>query len=168
MVGRNPCCGQLAPPIPVERITGLGVYLHHNDIHSHGFDYHHFVVTLGFVVVIVTSMICLFSFPDSDDEDEDAEADVAGDGDCEEFIDGMAPTSKRKKVARRDALNKCLGTGEYPEFTGLTGVVDELDHSSTECLDFVKLLWPDYLCEHIAVQTNLYARQSNASGWVNL
>ena len=33
-------------------------------------------------------------------------------------------------------------------------------------LRFVKLLWPDSLCEHIAVQTNLYARQSNASGWV--
>ena len=109
----------------------------------------------------------MFSFPDSDDEDEDAEVDVAGGGDSEELLDGMAPTSKRKEIARRDALNKCLGTGEYPEFTGLTGVVDELDPLSTECLDFVKLLWPDSLCEHIAVQTNLYARQSNASGWVD-
>ena len=58
---------------------------------------------------------------------------------------------KHKKVARRNALNKYLVTGEYPEFTGLTGVVDELDPSSTECLDFVKLLWPDSLCEHIDV-----------------
>ena len=68
----------------------------HNDIHSHGFDYRHFVVTFNFVVVIVTSMICLFSFPDSDDEDENAEVDVAGYGDSEEMLDEMAPTSKRK------------------------------------------------------------------------
>ena len=41
--------------------------------------------------------------------------DVAGDGDSEEFdLDGMAPTSMHKKVARRDTLNKCLGTGEIP------------------------------------------------------
>ena len=63
----------------------------------------------------------IFFSPDSDDEDEDAEVDVAGDGDCEELLDGMAPTSKHKTIARHDALNKCLGTGEYPEFTGLTG-----------------------------------------------
>ena len=24
MVGQDPCCGQLAPPIPVERMTGFG------------------------------------------------------------------------------------------------------------------------------------------------
>ena len=100
-------------------------------------------------------MIFFFFFPDSDDED--TVVDVAGDDDSEELLDGMAPTSKRnKKIARREALNKCLGTGEYPEFIGVTGVVDEVDPSSTECLDFVKLLWPDFLCEHIAVQTNLY------------
>ena len=73
------------------------MYLPHTDIiHSHGFDYHHFVVTLGFVVVIVTSMICLFSFPDSDNEDEDEKVDVAGDSDSEELLDGMAPTKVRK------------------------------------------------------------------------
>ena len=66
-------------------------------------------------------MICLFSFPDSDDEDEDAEVDVAGDGDSEELLDGMAPTSKRKKVARRDALNKCLAMGTREYLASTTG-----------------------------------------------
>ena len=47
-------------------------------------------------------------------------------------------------------------------------MVDELDSLSTECLNFVKLLWPDSLCEHITVQTNLFTRQSNASGWVDI
>ena len=82
--GQNLCCGQLPPPPPPPHSFELvyqtyrapGVLTH---IHGHGFDYRHFVVTLGFVVVIITSMICLFSFPDSDDKDEDAQVAVVGD-----------------------------------------------------------------------------------------
>ena len=54
------------------------------------------MVTLGFVVVIITSMICLFSFPDSDDENENAEVDIAGYGDSEDMLEEMAPTPKHK------------------------------------------------------------------------
>ena len=47
----------------------------------------------------------------------------------------------------------------------MVGPVDQLDPSVTPCLDFVKLLWPDSLCEYIAEQTNLYARLCGAKGW---
>ena len=47
-----------------------------------------------------------------------------------------------QSIARRNALTKCLSSGEYPEFTGFTGVVDELDPSSTKCLE---AYGPDFL-----------------------
>ena len=77
---------------------------------------------------------CKFFF--SSGSESDTVVDVAGDGDT---ADGMVPTSKRKKLVRGDTLTKCLSSGEYPEFTGFTGVVDELHPLSTECLDFVKV-----------------------------
>ena len=71
----------------------------------------------------------------------------------------MVPTPARKKAAREDALSKALNLGEYPEYRGLHGVVDELDIS-------LKLLWPDTLMLHVAHQTNLYARNCNVGNWV--
>ncbi len=50
-------------------------------------------------------------------------------------------------------------SGKYPEFKG---AADKVDPSNTAFIDFVKLLWPDSLCEHIAEQINLYATQCNA------
>ena len=72
------------------------------------------------------------------------------------IIDGMVPTPARKKAAREDALSKALNLGEYPEYRGLHGVVDEL-----------VLLWPDTLMLHVAHQTNLYARNSHVGNWVD-
>ena len=34
-------------------------------------------------------------------------------------------------------------------------------------MDFLKILWPDSLCEHIAVETNTYDRQEGAKNWVD-
>ena len=34
-------------------------------------------------------------------------------------------------------------------------------------LDFLKIIWPDPLCEHIAVETSTYARQEGARNWVD-
>ena len=81
------------------------------------------------------------------------------------LTDGMAPTTKRLKLARSDGLKKSLDTGAYPLFHGVSGVVDQLDPLVHNSLDFVKLLWPDSLCEHIADQTNLYAKQQGADKW---
>lgn len=85
--------------------------------------------------------------------------------DGEELVDGMAPTPKRIKLAKSDGLKKALSTGKYPHFEGVAGVAEKLDPSLHSCIDYVKLLWPDSLCEHIATQTNLYARQQGADNW---
>ena len=50
------------------------------------------------------------------------------------LIDGMVPTPARKKAAREDALSKALNLGEYPEYRGLHGVVDELDPKYCHCM----------------------------------
>ena len=42
-----------------------------------------------------------------------------------------------------------------------------MDPSSDSTLDFLKLLWPDSLCEHIAGETNEYARQVKDKNWVD-
>lgn len=79
----------------------------------------------------------------------------------------MAPTPTRRRIAREDGLRKALATGEYPEFGGLSGVVDLYDPREVTSLDFVKELWPDSLCEHIAQETNIYARQRAPRNWVD-
>ena len=88
-------------------------------------------------------------FPDSEVEGDD------------ELVDGTAPTLKRRRLAREDGLQKALASGLYPEFLGVAGPVNRMNPSSDSTLDFLKLLWPDSLCEHIAGETNEYARQVN-------
>ncbi len=87
----------------------------------------------------------------SDDEDTE---NVEGEEE-DELVDGMAPTPKRRKLAGEDASRKAKSTGKYPEFKGVVGAADKVDLSNTAFIDFVKLLWPDSLCEH--VETGLLA-----------
>ena len=96
----------------------------------------------------------------SDDEDTE---DRGGGGGGDKLVDGMAPTPEQRKLARQDGLRKAKSTGKYPEFKGVVGAADKVNPSNT--IDFVKLLWPDSLCEHIAEQTNLYATQCGAKSW---
>ncbi len=51
----------------------------------------------------------------SDDEDTGGEEE-------DELVDGMAPTPKRRKLAREDALRKAKSTGKYPEFKGVVEI----------------------------------------------
>ncbi|XP_064384897.1 uncharacterized protein LOC135333791 [Halichondria panicea] len=74
----------------------------------------------------------------SDDEDTE---DGGGGGD--KLVDGMAPTPKRRKLARQDGLRKAKSTEKYPEFKGVVGAADKVDPCNTAFIDFVKLLWPD-------------------------
>ena len=85
----------------------------------------------------------------------------------DELVNGMAPTLKRRRLAREDGLVKALASGLYPEFLGFAGPVNRMDPSSDSTLDFLKLLWPDSLSEHIAGETNEYARQVKANNWVD-
>ena len=85
------------------------------------------------------------------------------------MLEGQPPDTKRRKLAKGDGLKKSLQSGDYPEFTGPScGVTKdyELDPSDS-CLEFTKLLWPDVLCEHIAVETNRYARTLGTKRWVD-
>ena len=85
----------------------------------------------------------------------------------DELVDGAAPTLKRRRLAREDGLQKALASGLYPEFLGVAGPVNRMDPSCDSMLDFLKLLWPDCLCEHIAGETNEYATQVKAKNWVD-
>ena len=108
------------------------------------------------------SLYCFVIFL-TDEEDEDSEE---GGGDME-ISDGIAPNPKRRKLCREDGLCKSLKSGLYPQFLGIAGPVVNTDPLTTSCLEFVKLLWPDCLCDHIASETNAYARQSGAKDWVD-
>ena len=85
-----------------------------------------------------TNEVLLLYTADSGDEVE-VDVDDADSSAADALIDGMVPTPARKKAAREDALSKALNLGEYPEYRGLHGVVDELD-PVTACLQFLKLL----------------------------
>ena len=50
-----------------------------------------------------------------------------------------------------------LDSGLYPQFLGVAGPSDLTNPLSTSSLEFVKILWPDCLCEYIAPQTNANA-----------
>ena len=50
-----------------------------------------------------------------------------------------------KMAFRRRLRRGC----SYPNFLGVAGPVNRMDPSSDSTLDFLKLLWPDSLCEHI-------------------
>lgn len=113
------------------------------------FSFTFFSCVLLLLSVFSLMFRCIFS----ETEGSDIDADLS------------LPAAKRKKLAREDALQKAKSSGKYPEFIGLVGPADELDPSVVSCLDFVKLLWPNSLCQHIAEQTNLYARQQCAKGW---
>ena len=70
-----------------------------------------------------------------------------------------------KMALRRHLRPGCMNL--YPEFLGVAGPVNRMDPSSDSTLDFLKLLWPDSLSEHIAGETNEYARQVKANNWVD-
>ena len=50
------------------------------------------------------------SFDEEEDEEEEEE---------ESDLEGMAPTPKRRKLAREKALTNSLGSGLYPVFMGI-------------------------------------------------
>ena len=61
-----------------------------------------------FCVCVVLTVAISFCHVDASD-DEDTE-DGGGGGEEDELVDGMAPTPKRRKLARQDALRKAKST----------------------------------------------------------
>ena len=122
-------------------------------------------------------MIC-FSVIDAVGDDDDGVSDGvvlrSGAGCCGsedkllEELEGLAPTPKRRKMAREDGLKKALESGVYPSFDGVSrGVTKDYELASDRpCVKYFKLLWPEELCLDIAVETNKYARSEGAKEWV--
>ena len=92
-----------------------------------------------------------------DDDTTDGALEGGEKSDESDLADGSVPTPKRRKLAREDGLRKALDSGLYPQFLGVAGPSDLTNPLSTSSLEFVKILWPDSLCEYIASQTNAYA-----------
>ena len=58
---------------------------------------------------------------DSCDDSGDSEEEEEEEEEEEMDLDGMAPTSKRRKFAQRRALHASLHSGHYPHFLGASG-----------------------------------------------
>ena len=104
---------------------------------------------------------------DAEEESEDSEDEESEDSDdeCEEL--GI-PTAKRRKLANEEALKLSLSSGLYPQYLGIEGPFMPRDPTSFDALDFLKLMWPEALCELIVVETNRYAAQKKAKNWVDI
>ena len=88
--------------------------------------------------------------------------------DEENGLEGMAPTTKRCKVARGKALSASLKFGKYPTFLRMHGPTQKVNPNDGSVLDYLLILWPAALCHLIAVETNRYALQRGVSGWCDV
>ena len=114
---------------------------------------------------MVRSLVSLLFIPDDDTTDDASEG--GEESDESDLVDGSVPTPKRRKLAREDGLRKALDSGLYPQFLGVAGPSDLTNPLSTSSLEFVKILWPDSLCEYVASQTNAYAIEKGAQNFVD-
>ena len=114
---------------------------------------------------MVRSLVSLLFIPDDDTTNDASEG--GEESDESDLADGSVPTPKRRKLAREDGLRKALDSGLYPQFLGVAGPSDLTNPLSTSSLEFVKILWPDSLCEYIASQTNAYAIEKGAQNFVD-
>ena len=79
----------------------------------------------------------------------------------------MAPTPKRRKHAREEALKASLHSGRYPTFQGVEGPTNDLDPTTSSAFEYLELVWPNSLCDLMALETNKYAVQKGVSNWEN-
>lgn len=91
---------------------------------------------------------------------------VFTDSDSDSDEDNVVPTRKHRRVFNEEALQLSLHSGRYPEFLGVEGPRDRNDPQETSPLEYLFLLWPETLCEVIAVETNRYGRR--LSDWVDV
>ena len=103
---------------------------------------------------------------EEEDEEDDEEGEEEGNLETDEgssnddALNCAAPTPKRRKFARDKALVASLGSGLHPTFQGIHGPVDPKDN---DALKYLRLLWPESLCELIALETDRYANQKGVS-----
>ena len=111
---------------------------------------------------------------EEEDEEDDEEGEEEGNLETDEessdddALDGAAPTPKRRKFARDKALEASLGSGLYPTFQGIHGPAQDLNPKDNDALEYLRLLWPESLCELIALETDRYANQKGVTNWVSV
>ena len=101
------------------------------------------------------------------DEEEEEEESEQSEEEDESDLEGMAPTPKRRKLARGKALKVSLQSGLYPPFRGIEGPSRDVDPGDSSAMDYLLLLWPSSLCELIALESNRYALQRGLANWRN-
>ena len=75
----------------------------------------------------------------------------------EEESDGLAvPNRHNQRMCNEEALQLSLGSGRYPEFLGIEGPQNPMDPRVNSALDYLLLLWPEFLSDLIVVETNRY------------
>ena len=106
---------------------------------------------------------------EEEDEEDDEEGEEEGNLETDEessdddALDGVAPIPKRRKFAQDKALEASLGSGLYPTFQGIHGPAQDLDPKDNDALEYLRLLWPESLCELITLETDRYANQKGVS-----
>ena len=72
----------------------------------------------------------------------------------EEESDGLAvPNCLKQRVCNVEALQLSLGSGRYPEFLGIEGPQNPMDPRINSPLDYLLLLWPEFLSYLIVAET---------------
>jgi hypothetical protein len=80
-------------------------------------------------------------------------------------LEGEVPTRKRRKLARDQALKLSLNSGKYPQYLGPHVLYAPMDPRENHFLEYLLLLWPNYLTELIADETNRYALDKGRPKW---
>ena len=73
-----------------------------------------------------------------DDSSDDSDADD-GDG-SDDSLEGAAPTPKRRKHAREEALKASLNSGRYPTFQSVEGPTNDLDPTTSSALEYLEIV----------------------------
>ena len=99
---------------------------------------------------------------EEEEEDEEEEADEFDDDDG---TDLFSCTRKYIEAAKARALKMSLSSGCYPEFKGIEGPYLRVNPDSTNPSEFLRMLWPDCLCDLLVEETNRYARSNGRRNW---
>ena len=83
-------------------------------------------------------------------------------------LEGGAPTCKKRKVAREQALKLSLSSGKYPQYLAQEGPYTPMNPRENNLLEYLLLLWPNSLVKLIVDETNRYALSKGKLKWVDV
>ena len=101
---------------------------------------------------------------EEEEEEREEEESEQSEEEDESDLEGMAPTPKRRKLAREKALKVSLQSGLYLTFRGIEGPSRDVNPGDSSAMDYLLLLWPSSLC---ALESNRYALQRGLANWRN-